>query len=161
MRRARSFVVSAVVLASASFAGGCAEQTTLTGSIGTSHDLTFDDVTLRRLTDQQAFELKYLRALDGGGDDIVAKIVFDAPAGGVVLDEAIDLVEQNGVVERITARNDPFPPLQTGTLTFTAGGVDDGDDTRGRFNTTFDNGRTLNGTFAVPLAFASFDDAAP
>lgn len=159
MRRPCTDVVIALALVSAALSGGCAEQTTLTGSIGSSHDLAFDDVTLRLFTDQGAYELKYLHALDGGGDDVVAKVVFDAPEGGVVLGDDIDLVGQNGVVERITAKNDPFPTMQTGTLTFTAGGVDDGDDTRGHFNTTFDNGRTLNGTFATTLQHASFDAA--
>ena len=136
---------------------GCADDNTLTGSIGTSHDLAFDDVTLRLLTDQNAYELKYLHALEGGGDDVVAKIVFDTPESGVALDDDIDLAANNGVVERITAKNDPFPTMQTGTFTFTAGGVDDGDVTRGQFNTTFDNGRTLNGTFATTLVHESFD----
>jgi hypothetical protein len=159
MRSSRSCTAAALAVLVVSSASGCTDETTLTGSIASSHDLAFDDVTLRLFTDQRAYELKYLQGLEGGGDDVVAKIVFDEPEGGIALDTAIDLVAQNGVVERITAANDPFPSLQKGTLTFTTGGVDDGDDTRGRFNTTFDNGRTLNGTFAATLEHTSFDDA--
>ena len=157
MRRSSFAVAAAFVAVSASFLGGCAADNTLTGSIGTSHDLTFDDVTLRIFGDQQAIELKYLHALEGGGDDIVAKVVFDEPDGRVDLDEDIDLVGHNGVVERITAKNDPFPAMQSGTLTFTA--ADDQQFIRGHFNTTFENGRTLNGTFAATMTEASFDDA--
>ena len=103
------------------------------------------------------FELKYLRALEAGGDDIVARVVVDQPAGGVTPDEPIDLVAGNGRVDRVTAANDPFPDVQAGSLTILAGGVDDGDDTRGEFASTFENGKTLNGTFVAPLAFASFE----
>jgi hypothetical protein len=146
------------LLASAGLSA-CAEETTLTGSIGTSHDLVFDAVALRLFTDQRAFELRYMRDLGGGGQDVVTKIVFDVPDGGVVLGDDIDLLAHDGVVQRVTASNDPFPPLQRGTMTFLAGGIEDGDETSGRFATTFDNGRTLNGTFAAPLEAVRFDDA--
>jgi hypothetical protein len=155
-----SVVVGVVVGGVGGSSSGCAEDNTLTGSIGTSHDLDFDDVALRLLTDQAVLELRYLRALDTDGpvDDVVARVVCDVPDGGVVPDEPIDLIEHDGVVQRVTAANDPFPPLRQGSLTFTVGGVDDGDDTRGRFAATFDNGRTLNGTFATTLVHARFDD---
>jgi hypothetical protein len=137
--------------------GACAEPNTLTGSISSSHDLAFDDVELRLLTDQRAFELKYLKALDGGANDIVARVVVDEPDGGVAEGAAIDLGANAGRVDRVTAKNDPFPDLERGTLTFLSGATDDGAATTGEFATTFANGKTLNGTFSTALAFASFD----
>lgn len=146
-----------LVVVGASLAVGCDEPNTLTGSISESHDLSFDSVELRLLTDQQALELRYLKALDSGDNDIVAKIVVDVPEGGVSVDEEIDLLEHNGAVDRVTARNDPFPALDRGSLTITSGGVDDGEDSVGDFASTFVNGKTLNGTFAVPLEHVSFE----
>ena len=138
-------------------AGGCAEPNSLTGSIDQSHDLGFETVELRLLSGQLAYELKYLKALEGGGDDTVAKVVFDQPAGGVVVDAELDLLQLNGRVERITAANDPFPAvLQKASATFAAGGNDAGDPTTGSFAATFDSGKTLNGSFDVALEVVDF-----
>jgi hypothetical protein len=115
-------VFTSVLLA----AMGCEEPNSLKGSITDSHDLAFDTVRLRLFTDQQAYELRYEKALEGGAQDIVAKLVFDVPEGGIVLDKAIDLLPLGGQVERITAKNDPFPGVERADVTFTAGGVDDG-----------------------------------
>ena len=136
---------------------GCEEPNSLTGSITDSHDLAFDTVRLRFFTDQQAYELRYEKALEGGAQDIVAKVVFDVPEGGIVLESAIDLLPLGGQVERITAKNDPFPGVERADVTFTAGGVDDGDATTGAWGATFDNGKTINGTFDVTLEHASFE----
>ena len=136
---------------------GCEEPNSLTGSITDSHDLAFDTVRLRLFTDQEAYELRYEKALEGGAQDIVAKVVFDVPAGGIVIDSAIDLLPLEGRVERITAKNDPFPGVERADVTFTAGGVDDGDDTTGAWGATFDNGKTISGTFEVTLEHASFE----
>lgn len=136
---------------------GCAEPNSLSGSIDSSHDITFDTVGLRLFTDQQAYELKYTKLLDSGDTDVVAKVVFDVPAEPVALGSPIDLLATNGKVERITAANDPFPGLESGSITFTAGGSDEGSTTTGEFASTFTNGRTLNGTFDTELEFASFE----
>lgn len=136
---------------------GCAEPNSLGGSITDSHDLTFDSVRLRLLTDQQAFELRYEKALDSGDQDIVAKLVVDVPEGGLVLDEQLDVLALNGRVERITAKNDPFPTVERADLTFTAGGVEDGEESVGSWGATFDNGKTISGTFQTPLEHASFE----
>jgi hypothetical protein len=146
-----------VVAVPGALLGACAEETTLTGSISSSHDLSFDDVELRLLTDQRVYELKYLKALDGGDNDIVARVVVDEPEGGVVEGAAIELGANAGRVDRVTAQNDPFPDLERGTLTFLSGATDDGAATTGEFATTFENGKTLNGTFSTSLTFASFD----
>jgi hypothetical protein len=151
MRLALAFPLAALV------ASGCAEPNTLTGSIDQSHDLSFETVQLQLLTGQGAYELKYLKALEGGGDDTVAKVVFDQPEGGVVVDEELDLVALNGRVERITAANDPFPAvLQKANATFAAGGNDADEATSGSFAATFDNGKTLNGTFETTLKVIDF-----
>lgn len=144
-------------LIAACFSIGCAEPNTLTGSIEQSHDLTFDSVSVRLLTDQQVYEIKYLLALEGGGDDVVAKVVFNQPTDGIVLDEQLDLLDLAGKVERITAANDPFPGgLEKANATFTAGGTEADQQTTGEFATTFDNGKTLNGTFDAPLEVVAF-----
>lgn len=148
---------AAVVVVFGLNAVGCAEPNSLSGSIDSSHDLTFDAVGLRLFTDQQAYELKYTKLLDSGDTDVVAKVVFDVPSESVALGTAIDLLNTNGKVERITAANDPFPELESGSITFTAGGADEGAATTGEFASTFTNGRTLNGTFDAELEFASFE----
>lgn len=153
----RAFAFALAALAPLTGAVGCDEANSLTGSISESHSLIFDSVELRLFTDQQTYELRYLLALEGGDDqDIVAKIVVDVPEGGMTLDDDIDIPANDGQVERITAKNDPFPGIEKALLTFTAGGIDDGDDSVGNFATTFVNGKTLNGTFEVPLAHESF-----
>ncbi len=149
--------VAAVVVVAGLGGVGCAQPNSLSGSIGSSHDITFDAVGLRLFTDQQAYELKYTKLLDSGDTDVVAKVVFDVPSASVAAGTAIDLLENNGKVERITAANDPFPDLASGSITFTAGGADEGSTTTGEFASTFANGRTLNGTFDTELEFASFE----
>jgi hypothetical protein len=136
---------------------GCAEPNSLGGSIADSHDLTFDSVRLRLLTDQQVFELRYEKSLDSGDQDIVAKLVVDVPEGGVVLDTQLDVLALDGRIERITAKNDPFPAAERADLTFTAGGVEDGERTAGSWGATFENGKTISGTFETPLEHASFE----
>lgn len=139
------------------FVAGCPASNTLTGSISQSHDLSFDTVALKLLTGQLAYELKYLLPLEGGGEDVVAKIVFNQPAGGVVVDQEIDLVAVAGRVERVTAANDPFPAgLTTAQATFSVGGNEGGESTAGKFAATFDNGKTLNGSFETVLEIVDF-----
>jgi hypothetical protein len=139
------------------FAVGCDEPNTLTGSISQSHDLTFDDVSLRLFSEQGTYELKYTKALEGGGDDVVAKVVFDQPEGGVTADDELDLLALHGTIERITAADDPFPDgLDKANAVFSAGGNDDGEDSVGEFSSTFANGKTLNGTFSTPLEVVDF-----
>jgi hypothetical protein len=148
-------VVAAVVVVVGLGGVGCAQPNSLSGSIDSSHDLTFDAVGLRLLTDQEVYELKYTKLLDSGDTDVVAKVVFDKPAS-ITLGTAVDLAASNGEVERITAANDPFPELESGSITFATGAAEAGEATTGEFASTFTNGRTLNGTFDVELEFASF-----
>jgi len=149
-----SLFVSSLVVSSV--LGGCAGPDSLTGSIDQSHSLAFDTVGLRLFTDQNAYELKYEKALDSGDNDVVAKVVFDAPEGGVVLDQEITLVAGEAQVERITAKNDPFPGLDEGKISFSAGGVVDGELSTGEFSALFVNGKSLQGTFSVVLSHTSF-----
>lgn len=152
----RSLFFCAAALSFCSLSG-CAEPNTLTGSIDQSHDLTFDSVELRLLTGQSVYELRYLLALEGGGDDVVAKLVFDQPEGGIKVGEQLDLLTLGAKVERITAANDPFPAeLDKANATFTAGGKEADEQTTGEFSSTFNNGKTLNGTFDVALEVVEF-----
>ncbi len=137
---------------------GCEEPNSLGGSITDSHDLSFDSVRLRLFTDQDAYELRYEKLLDSGDRDIVAKVIFDAPEGGITLDSAVDIIASDGNVERITAKNDPFPGVERGDFTFTGGGVDDGALSTGEWGATFDNGKTIEGTFEIELEHASFEN---
>lgn len=149
-------IVAAVFIGSL-FAASCAEPNTLEGSISQSHDLTFDTVSVRLLSQQKVYEIKYLKALDSGDDDVVAKVVFNQPDGGAEADAALDLLELEGKVERITAANDPFPDgLDKANAVFTSGGNDDGEATVGSFASTFDNGKTLNGAFDADLEIVDF-----
>jgi hypothetical protein len=147
-RRLASLSASLMVMG---VAAGCPPApNSLSGSIESSHNLTFDRIELRFFTDQRAYQLDYLKNLEEGGNDVVAKIVFDEPEGGVVTGEDIDIAANNGIVERVTSAGDIFPPLQEGVFTFTSGGVDEGPAV-GTFFTTFDSGQTLNGTFEGEL----------
>lgn len=120
----------------------------LEGSISSNVSLDFDETRLIRYPDL-AVQLEYLKVIETGSD-VVAKIVFDTPEGGVKAGEPIDLLEHDGVVERIVAAGDTFPAMDTGTLTFDEGGDAPGP-ASGNFAVTFDNGRTLNGQFQVEL----------
>jgi hypothetical protein len=153
----RTPIIVALAVVGSALGAGCAEPNTLTGSITDSHDLSFDTVQLRLFTDQQAYELRYEKALESGDQDIVAKVVFDVPEGGVVLDEQFDVLAEDGRVERITAKNDPFPSVEDADFIFTAGGVEDGAATTGSWGATFDNGKTISGTFEAALEHASFE----
>lgn len=157
MRLPRLPSLSPAVLACLVVIAGCEGPNSLKGSITDSHDLSFDTVRLRLFTDQQAFELRYEKALDSGDQDIIAKVVFDVPEGGVVIDQPFDVLAEDGRVERITARNDPFPSVEDADFTFTAGGVEDGAATTGTWGATFDNGKTIDGAFEAVLEHASFE----
>lgn len=135
----------------------------LDGSIKSSHDLTFDRVELRYLSDQAVYQLSYFQSLseEGGADagaDTVVKVTFNEPAGGVVVDTPIDITDPaiEGRVERITAADDPFPSeLDTATVTFHSAATI-GETVSGEFAVTFGNGRTLNGAFETELIEAAF-----
>ena len=117
---------------------------------------------LRYISDQGTYDLQYLKELEAGGDDdIVAKIAFTEPEGGVKLDSAIDLLDEaiDGVVQRNTAAgtSDGFPDeLTKGTITFTKG-VKVKETAVGEFAATFENGKTLFGAFDIEVSEASFD----
>lgn len=134
----------------------------LDGSVKTSHDLSFDSDELRFLSDQKTFQLSYFKLLDpkkpSGDVDVVVKVTFNAPAGGVVVDKAIDLNDPaiKGKVERVTSKNDPFPDtMRKGQVIFHSKAAV-GAQVTGEFEVTFDNGETLDGGFQVAETEASF-----
>jgi hypothetical protein len=77
-----------------------------------------------------------------------------------VVDTAISLIapEAEARIERVTASNDPFPDgLTEGAITFFAA-AEVGETVTGDFSSTFNNGKTLNGTFDATLTSCSFED---
>ena len=149
--------LSIAALLTATVSAGCEEPNSLGGSITDSHDLSFDSVRLRLFTDQEAYELRYEKLLDSGDRDIVVKVIFDAPEGGITVGSAVDIVASDGNVERITAKNDPFPAVERADITFTSGGVEDVELSTGEWGATFDNGKTIEGAFEIELEHASFE----
>jgi hypothetical protein len=134
---------------------GCpAAPNSLEGSIDETMSLEFDRTEMRRLLDV-TIQLDYLKDLESGDFDIVAKVVFDTPSGGIVVDEAIDIIANNGIIERRASDNLDFPALEQATITFSAGGNEPGN-AAGRFAATFDNGKTLGGTFDTEMTDVDF-----
>lgn len=135
---------------------GCGpEPNSLDGSIGEVVDLTFDQVQMRKFT-SGTIQLDYLRAIeDTESFDIVCKVVFDVPEGGIPAGEAIDIPANNGRIERVVVAGDEFPEIDNATITFESGGDDVGPAT-GEFGATFEGGRTLEGTFDTDLEAVDF-----
>lgn len=155
MRLSRSPFVLALALVVAGLAACGDPPNHLEGSIASNVSLDFDYTRLVRYEDLSV-QLEYLKELEGAEDDaaaqhdVVVKIVFDTPEGGIVNGEAIDLKEHDGVVERVVAAGDTLPPYDVGNITFDEGGNEPGP-AKGSFAITFENGRTLNGLFDVEL----------
>jgi hypothetical protein len=153
--------LSSLLLITAAALMGCPPPPNfLDGSIKTSHDLTFDTVEMRFLSEQIVYELTYYKNLDENGDDRdeVVEIAFKQAPEDVVVETPIDIntPEAESVVERTTAKNDPFPTaLESATFTFFVAPVV-GETVRGEFAVTFGNGRTLNGAFETVLGEATF-----
>jgi hypothetical protein len=157
----RSLFIVALFAAVALTTGCPPPPNYLDGSIKTSHDLAFDTVELRFLSEQSVYELTYYKNLgetaDEGRDEVV-EIAFTQAPGDIVAETPIDITtaEAASQVERTTAANDPFPPdLETATVTFFVAPVV-GETVNGEFAVLFTNGRTLNGGFEAELAEASF-----
>jgi hypothetical protein len=141
---------------------GCGEpDNSLDGSIKDSRDLSFDTVQIRFIKEQQSYDVQYLKALEAGGDDdIVAKIAFTVPDGGIKAGKAVDLAADgvNGVVQRNTAAgtSDTFPAdFEKASITF-ASEPKAGEPGDGEFACTFDNGKTLFGNFLAEIEEAGF-----
>jgi len=136
-------------------ATGCPEEpNSLEGSIDETMSLDFDRTEMRRY-DGVTIQLDYIKELESGDLDIIAKIVFDTPEGGIVVDEGIDILANNGIIERVASDGLDFPPLEQATITFSSGGTEAGAAT-GRFTATFDNGKTLGGNFDTELEDVEF-----
>ena len=157
----RRFTFTLAVLSFLAVFLGCPKGPNfLEGSISESHDLAFDRVEVRSLSDQNRYEVGYFLDLEGGGADTVARIVIDAPEGGAKAGKAIDILEAGGVVQRVTAANDNFPELESGNITFATDPVI-GEKSSGEFATVFINGKTLNGGFESEVVECTFDAAVP
>ncbi len=121
----------------------------LEGSVGSSNDLQFDEVDVRKFPTGE-LQVRYRRTADGN-NEVVCQVTVLPPAEGLSYGNDIDLLTHMGSVSRVIQDGTPFPPLKTGTIRFDSGAVGDGDDTRGRFNATFDNDRTIRGNFDAKL----------
>ncbi|MBI5496542.1 MAG: hypothetical protein HY904_16085 [Deltaproteobacteria bacterium] len=144
----------ALVLAAVTACGGpqCLPSflgNTLEGSVGSQQDLQFDEVEIRRFPGGE-IQVRYKRT-SGGNNEIVAQVTVQVPSEGITYGRDIDLTTHNGSVTRVIQDGTDYPPLKSGSIRFDSGGVNDGDATRGRFAATFDNDRTLNGTFDAKL----------
>lgn len=118
---------------------------TLEGTVSSSADLRFDQVEVRKFGSGE-MQVRYLRK-SGGNDEIVCQVTVTPPSGGVQYGQDIDLPSNNGTVNRIIQSGSDYPPLKSGKVRFDSGGQNDGQRTRGRFNATFENDKTLNGSF--------------
>lgn len=127
----------------------------LEGSVESSVSLDFDETRMIRYQSLD-IQLEYIKELEGSTTpDIVTKIVFATPDGGVPEGEPIDILANDGIVERVVAAGDNFPPLDQGRITFETGGNEPGPAV-GDFALTFENGRTLNGNFDTELEDVDF-----
>lgn len=121
----------------------------LEGSVGSSNDLQFDEVDIRKFPTGE-LQVRYRRTANGN-NEVVCQVTVLPDAAGISYGEDIDLTTHSGSVSRVIQDGSPFPPLKTGTIRFDSGAVSEGDDTRGRFNATFDNDRTIRGNFDAKL----------
>lgn len=121
----------------------------LSGSVASQDDLQFDEVQARKFPGGE-IQIRYRRTRNGG-DEIVAQVSVLPPAEGIKYGEDIDLKTHSGAVNRVVQSGSDFPPLKSGQIRFDSGAVKSGEATRGRFNATFDNDKTLNGSFDATL----------
>ena len=148
-------VLLALLLVIPALSGCPSGGDTLEGSMSESFDLAFDRTQLRRINGV-TIQLQYLRDIEGSTiPDVVCKIVFDTPAGGIPEGEAIDIITNNGIIERVAVGGEDFPAPELANITFDSGGNEPGA-AAGSFASTFDNGKTLNGTFEADLEELEF-----
>jgi len=137
---------------------GCPEPPNeLDGSIGEVYDLSFDEVRIRKFLSTGELQIEYMRAPEeGSSKDIVAQVTVTTPEGGFPVDTDIKFAQVEGKVHRV-APGDDFPPIEQGTISFTAGANEIGDNTSGEFSVLFENKRTLRGRFDAELQEATTD----
>ncbi|MEW5850136.1 MAG: hypothetical protein AB2A00_15205 [Myxococcota bacterium] len=126
----------------------------LSGSIASAEDLQFDEVDARKFPSGE-IQIRYKRNRNGN-NEIVAQVSVLPPAEGIRYGQDIDLPSNRGAVNRVVQSAADFPPLKSGSIRFDSGAVNSGDATRGRFNATFENDKTLNGTFDAQLEVVGF-----
>lgn len=130
----------ALALALAACAGD--PENTLDGSVGV--DLDFDRVSLRLIASD--LEIRYLRSVEGGDEEVTAKLVVDVSGVTLAADLEMALTPDNAVVDRVVKDGSTFPALEMGTLVVNDGG-DVGEALDGRFGVAFVTGATLSGDF--------------
>lgn len=148
--RALLFVI-ALCAALAVLPGACGQgDNTLTGSIGQTHPLGFDTVTLRQIG--ASYRVTYLR-----GAQTVCGLIYTAPpATPPQPGQTITLdfkPSGNAALTRATSDQLMFPAADSGTLTFDVD-LSEGATVSGRFGVRFAGGQAMQGTFAAPLTRA-------
>jgi hypothetical protein len=145
-------LLAAPVLVMSLLCAGCEEEPNLLeGSVSQNFDLDFDDVRFVRINGD-TYQLEYLLTLESGGQNVICKIVFDEPEGGIPLETDVDIVANNGIIERIAGDGD-FPLPDSAIIRFFEFN-EPGDEpgfADGEFAITFEDGKTLNGNFEVAL----------
>jgi len=121
----------------------------LEGTIGSSEDLNFDEVQVRRFATGE-IEVRYVRNKDGNSE-VVAKVTVKTPTEGISYGREIELLSNDGVISRAVQDAEDFPELKSGSITIDAGGIKAGDATRGKFAAVFMNDKTIKGTFEADL----------
>ena len=127
--------------------GACGGRDTyLDGSVGL--DLGFDDVRARLVAG--AFELAYLRDVEGGTETVAELVVEDLPPDGLSGGLVLDLDAARASVNRVTVPDADFGPIDHGELRIHDGGAA-GETIAGEFGVTFAEGATLRGGFSTTL----------
>lgn len=158
MTTSRAPMLLCALALTAALAGCPDPPNMLDGSIGEVFDLAFDEVRIRKFTATGEVQIEYMQEPEeeGSSKDVVAQITVTTPEGGFPLDTNIKFDQVAGRVHRV-APGDDFPPLEEGTISFSAGANEIGDQTTGEFSALFENKRTLRGNFDAPLEEASTD----
>ncbi|MEZ4272562.1 MAG: hypothetical protein R3C68_14380 [Myxococcota bacterium] len=128
--------------------GACAAPNSLSGSIGESFSLDFDQVQIRRQDDTVLVE--YLSFLNNGATEKVVKLVFeDTELLNLASTKKVsgDQFLQHVTVSRVANSGGDFPPIKTGRANFRKFKLADGSRVDGDFEIVFEVGRTLSGTF--------------
>lgn len=139
-------VVTTLAAATGCGAGDCNRLFGSAESSG-SYDLVFDAVEIHRQETRagelDAVTISYVR---GGkdGQQIPVKVIAKAPVAAGQQKDIADAA--GGGITRAMTDHSTFPSLTEGNVTFDTLG-NEGQDVDGKFYTTFDNGRTLNGEF--------------
>ena len=126
--------------------GACEEDTCpkIDGSLPVSYDMDFDDVRIRKFTQQ--IEISYVR--DGTPEEVALKIAVDFTENDIRVDQPVELGDDN--VDRSVQNGTTFPPICTdrpSNITFDEYGENAGDTLSGEWRLCFSTGLDGVGCF--------------